>query len=35
LNSNLGLFCFVFILLLFHLENRVCFSRDVQSAGAT
>jgi hypothetical protein len=34
LNSNLGQFCFVFLLPLFHLENRVCLSRGVQVAGA-
>jgi hypothetical protein len=33
LNSNPGLFCFVF-LSLFRSENRVCLSRDVQEAGA-
>jgi hypothetical protein len=27
-------FCFVFLLPLFHLENRVCLSRGVQVAGA-
>jgi hypothetical protein len=31
---NLGLFCFVFLLPLFRLENRVCLSRGVQVAGA-
>jgi hypothetical protein len=35
LNSNLGQFYFVFLLSLFHLENRVCLSRGVQVAGAT
>jgi hypothetical protein len=30
---NLGQFCFVFLLSLFHLENRVCLSRGVQVAG--
>jgi hypothetical protein len=34
LNSNLGQFYFVFLLSLFHLENRVCLSRGVQVAGA-
>jgi hypothetical protein len=34
LNSNLGQFHFVFLLSLFHLENRVCLSRGVQVAGA-
>jgi hypothetical protein len=34
LNSNLGQFCFAFLLSLFHLENRVCLSRGVQVAGA-
>jgi hypothetical protein len=34
LNSNLGQFCFVFLLPLFRLENRVCLSRGVQVAGA-
>jgi hypothetical protein len=34
LNSNLGQFCFVFILSLFHLDNRVFLSRGVQVAGA-
>jgi hypothetical protein len=34
LNSNLGRFCFVFLLSLFCLENRVCLSRGVQVAGA-
>jgi hypothetical protein len=33
LNSNPGQFCFVFLLSLFHLENRVCMSRGVQVAG--
>jgi hypothetical protein len=31
---NLGQFCFVFLLSLFHLENRVSLSRGVQVAGA-
>jgi hypothetical protein len=34
LNSNPGLFCFVFLLHLFCLKNRVCLSRGVQVAGA-
>jgi hypothetical protein len=34
LNSNPGQFRFVFLLSLFHLENRVCLSRGVQVAGA-
>jgi hypothetical protein len=34
LNSNPGLFCFVFLLPLFRLENCVCLSRGVQVAGA-
>jgi hypothetical protein len=34
LNSNPGQFCFVFLLPLFRLENRVCLSRGVQVAGA-
>jgi hypothetical protein len=34
LNSNPEQFCFVFLLPLFHLENRVCLSRGVQVAGA-
>jgi hypothetical protein len=34
LNSNPGQFCFVFLLPLFHSENRVCLSRGVQVAGA-
>jgi hypothetical protein len=29
----LGRFCFVFLLHLFHLENRVCLSRGVQVVG--
>jgi hypothetical protein len=33
LNSNPGQFCFVFILSLFHLENRICLSRGEQVAG--
>jgi hypothetical protein len=28
------LFCFIFLLSLFHLENYVCLSRGVQVAGA-
>jgi hypothetical protein len=32
LNSNPGPFCFVFLLSLFCLENRVCLSRGVQVA---
>jgi hypothetical protein len=31
---NLRLFCFVFLLSLFHLENRICLSHGVQVAGA-
>jgi hypothetical protein len=34
LNSNPGQFCFVFLLPLFRLDNRVCLSRGVQVAGA-
>jgi hypothetical protein len=34
LNSNLGQFCFVFLLSLFRLENHSCLSRGVQVAGA-
>jgi hypothetical protein len=34
LNSNSGQFHFVFLLSLFHLENRVYLSRGVQVAGA-
>jgi hypothetical protein len=34
LNSNLGQFCFVFLLSLFHSENHVCLSHGVQVAGA-
>jgi hypothetical protein len=34
LNSNPIQFCFVFLLSLFHLENRVCLSHGVQVAGA-
>jgi hypothetical protein len=34
LNSNPGLFCFVFLLPLFHLENHICLSRGVQVVGA-
>jgi hypothetical protein len=30
---NPRLFCFVFLLSLFHLENHVCLSRGVQVAG--
>jgi hypothetical protein len=33
LNSNPGLFRFIFLLSLFYLENRVCLSRGVQVAG--
>jgi hypothetical protein len=29
-----GTFCFVFLLPLFHLENRICLSRGVQVTGA-
>jgi hypothetical protein len=32
---NLVHFCFVFLLPLFHLENRVCLSCGVQVTGAT
>jgi hypothetical protein len=32
--SGIVLFCFVFLLSLFHLENRVCLSHGVQVAGA-
>jgi hypothetical protein len=32
--SGIVSFCFVFHLLLFRLENRVCLSRGVQVAGA-
>jgi hypothetical protein len=32
--SGIVLFCFVFLLSLFHSENRVCLSRGVQVAGA-
>jgi hypothetical protein len=35
LNSNSEQFHFIFLLSLFHLENRVCLSRGVQVAGAT
>jgi hypothetical protein len=35
LNSNLGQFRFVFLLLLFRLENHVCLSHGVQVTGAT
>jgi hypothetical protein len=31
--SGIVLFCFVFLLSLFHSENRVCLSRGVQVAG--
>jgi hypothetical protein len=31
--SEIVLFCFVFLLHLFHLENRICLSRGVQVAG--
>jgi hypothetical protein len=31
---NPGQFCFLFLLPLFHLENRVCLSHGVQVAGA-
>jgi hypothetical protein len=34
LNSNPGLFCFIFLLRLFRSENRVCLSRGVQAADA-
>jgi hypothetical protein len=34
LNSNPGLFCFVFLLSLFRSENRACLSRGVQVTGA-
>jgi hypothetical protein len=34
LNSNLGQFCFVFLLSLFRSENRVCLSHGVQVARA-
>jgi hypothetical protein len=34
LNSNPEYFCFIFLLSLFRLENRVCLSRGVQVAGA-
>jgi hypothetical protein len=34
LNFNPGQFHFIFLLPLFHLENRVCLSRGVQVAGA-
>jgi hypothetical protein len=33
LNSNPGRFCFVFLLPLFHSENRFCLSRGVQVVG--
>jgi hypothetical protein len=29
-----GIICFIFLLSLFHLENRVCLSHGVQVAGA-
>jgi hypothetical protein len=32
--SGIVLFCFVFLLPLFHSENRVCFPRGVQVVGA-
>jgi hypothetical protein len=32
--SRIVLFCFIFLLLLFCLKNRVCLSRGVQVAGA-
>jgi hypothetical protein len=32
--SGIVLFCFVFLLSLFHSENRVCLSRGVQVVGA-
>jgi hypothetical protein len=31
---NLGQFCFIYLLSLFHLENHVCLSHGVQVAGA-
>jgi hypothetical protein len=34
LNSNQGYVCFVFLLSLFRLYNRVCLSRGVQVSGA-
>jgi hypothetical protein len=34
LNSNPGQFHFIFLLSLFHLENHICLSRDVQVVGA-
>jgi hypothetical protein len=34
LNSNPGQFHFVFLLSLFHWENRVCLSHGVQVVGA-
>jgi hypothetical protein len=34
LNSNPGQFHFVFLLSLFHFENRVCLSRGVHMVGA-
>jgi hypothetical protein len=34
LNSNPGMFCFVFLLPLFHSENRICLSRGVHAAVA-
>jgi hypothetical protein len=33
LNSNPGQFYFIFLVSLFHLENRVCLSHGVQVAG--
>jgi hypothetical protein len=33
LNSNPGQFQFIFLLSLFHLENRVCLSYGMQVAG--
>jgi hypothetical protein len=34
LNSNLGQFCFVFLLSWFRLENHICLSHGVQVVGA-
>jgi hypothetical protein len=34
LNSNLGQFCFDFLVSLFCLKNHVCLSRGMQVAGA-
>jgi hypothetical protein len=34
LNSNLGQFCFVFLLPLFRLKNRICLSCGMQVVGA-